>query len=74
MTGDQIKAARHSFAMSVSELADWLGLDGPRGRDLVRDWEKGKKQITGPAERAIRLGLFLFRSGQADALWANGEG
>jgi DNA-binding transcriptional regulator YiaG len=55
MTTDEIKAARHALGMSVSEMADWLGLEGERGRDLIRDWEKGKKPITGPAARALKL-------------------
>jgi len=62
MTTDEIKDARNSLDMSVTEIAAWLGLEGENGRDLYRAWESGKKPISGPASRAMMLGKIFGRA------------
>jgi DNA-binding transcriptional regulator YiaG len=56
LTPDEIRLARESLGLSQSELADALcmGNDGAR---RVRAWEKGEREITGPASVAIGLML-----------------
>lgn len=69
MSPDEFKAARHALGMSVADLADWLGFEGPNARDQIRQMEKGAKPISGPIERAMRLGLRLADSGHSKEIW-----
>jgi DNA-binding transcriptional regulator YiaG len=52
----EIRQAREALGLSQSGLAEALQM-GERGADRVRDWENGKREITGPAAVAIRLML-----------------
>jgi len=55
MTPEDIKAAREALGLTQWELADALELEGNYGKDTVRNWERGKRPITGPARVALRL-------------------
>lgn len=57
MDADEVKAARYALGMTLGELAEALCLSGPNGKDTVRFWESGKREISGPASVAIRLML-----------------
>ena len=57
MTPDEIKAARETLGLTQWELADALELEGSYGKDTVRNWERGKRPISGPARVALRLML-----------------
>jgi DNA-binding transcriptional regulator YiaG len=69
MTPAEFKAARHAMGMSISDLADWLGYEGPNAADSIRQMEKGAKPISGPVSRAMRMGLRLADSGRASEIW-----
>jgi len=66
MAPDEIKAARHALGMSVSEMADWLGYEGANARDSIRDMEQGRKPVSGPVARALRLAIALKNMIEAD--------
>lgn len=55
--------------MSISELAEWLGLAGENGRTMIREMESGKRQISGPIRRAMWIGLKIVDSGNSRELW-----
>jgi DNA-binding transcriptional regulator YiaG len=57
MAPDEIKAARAALGVTQTELADALELEGIFGKDTVRNWERGKRPISGPARVAVRLML-----------------
>jgi DNA-binding transcriptional regulator YiaG len=54
LTPDEIRLARESLGLSQQGLADALSM-GTDGARRVRAWEKGDREITGPASVAIRL-------------------
>jgi len=54
VTPAEIRAAREALGYSQTELAEALQM-GPNGADRIREWEQGKRPITGPASVAIRL-------------------
>lgn len=53
MTPEQIKNIRKSLGLTQSELAEKLRLEPKSGRNTVRAWEMGKRQITGPSSLAL---------------------
>jgi transcriptional regulator with XRE-family HTH domain len=55
MTADDFKAARLALGLSVTEMAEALRLDMPNGRTSVREWESGKRAISGPVSVAVEL-------------------
>jgi hypothetical protein len=57
MSPAEIKAARKAMGLSTAGMAEWLGLELPNGEKLIRDWEHGRRDITGPAAKAIELAL-----------------
>lgn len=57
MTPDEVKAARLELGMTQAELASALELAGANGKDTVRSWESGKREISGPSRVALRLML-----------------
>lgn len=57
-TGDQVAAARAALGLTQAQLADALELGGGvNAKDSVRNWERNKRPISGPARVAIRLML-----------------
>lgn len=61
MTPIELRAARKSLGLSTSQLADMLKLR-ENGARLVRRWESGDAQISGPAATAVELLLILDAS------------
>jgi DNA-binding transcriptional regulator YiaG len=55
MSPEDVKEARAKLGLTQAELADALELEGNFGKDTVRNWERGKRPISGPARVAIRL-------------------
>lgn len=53
--GETVRAAREALGLTQQELADALELEGSFGKDSVRNWERGKRPISGPSRVAIRL-------------------
>jgi DNA-binding transcriptional regulator YiaG len=62
-TPDEVREARKALGMTQAELADALELEGNYGKDSVRNWERGKRSISGPCRVAIRLMLERMESG-----------
>jgi len=52
---DEVKAARAQLGLTQAAFGERLGV----GKDVVRDWERGKRACPGPASRLIRLVLAL---------------
>lgn len=63
MLPDEVKAARLQLGMTQAELGDAMGLTGEHAAAVVRSWEKGRRNITGPAAMLLR---FLLRYGPLD--------
>lgn len=57
MTGDELKNARESLGLTVTELAERLQLSMPNGRTFIRELERGKQPISGPISVAVELML-----------------
>lgn len=57
MTPESIREARRALGLTYSGMADALRLEPANGAGRVREWEEGKRQITGPASVAIELML-----------------
>jgi DNA-binding transcriptional regulator YiaG len=56
MNPSEIRAAREALGLSQSGLARVLRM-GPNGATRIREWEEGRREITGPA--AVALSLLL---------------
>jgi DNA-binding transcriptional regulator YiaG len=56
LSGYEVRRAREALGYSQRDLAEALQM-GPNGADRIRDWEQGKRPISGPASVAIRLML-----------------
>jgi DNA-binding transcriptional regulator YiaG len=54
MTPDRIHEIRTRAGLSVNQLADMLNL-GPNGADRVREFERGKRDASGPIVRLLEL-------------------
>ena len=54
MTGEEGKTIRIQAGLSLEELADMLNL-GPNGADRIREFERGKRDYTGPVIRLLEL-------------------
>jgi DNA-binding transcriptional regulator YiaG len=52
----QVRDARMELGLSIEGLADALKM-GANGGTRVREWERGEREITGPAQTAIELML-----------------
>lgn len=63
MEPNDVKDARQALGMTQQQLADALGLTGPYAKDTVRNWESGKRPISGPAATCIR---YLLKFGLLD--------
>lgn len=55
-TPSQVRDARMALGLSIDGLAELLKM-GRRGGTTVREWERGVREITGPAQTAIELML-----------------
>jgi DNA-binding transcriptional regulator YiaG len=56
MQPTEIRIARERLGFSLQGLAEALQM-GPNGATRIREWEQGKRPITGPAGVAIKLML-----------------
>lgn len=54
MTPEQVKDARLQLGMTQAQLAHALGLVGDTAKDTVRQWESGRRPISGPAAQCLR--------------------
>jgi DNA-binding transcriptional regulator YiaG len=54
MKPDEIKAARLQLGMTQAQLAAALGLDGATAKDTFRQWESGRRPISGTAAQCLR--------------------
>jgi transcriptional regulator with XRE-family HTH domain len=61
LTAEQVAAARDELGLSVTQMAEALRLTMPNGRTTIREWESGRRQISGPASVAIDAMLCLKR-------------
>ena len=69
MTGPELRAARGRLGdlwslgrpLRMAELGRVLGLQGRDVGATVRDWERGKSPISGPASLAVRAMLEGWR-------------
>lgn len=55
MTTDQLIDLRNAMSLTQAEMASLLRLSPQAGRKTIRDWEKGKRPIPGPAQVALEL-------------------
>lgn len=56
LTPDEVREARQTLGLSLTELAILLGLANHDPR-TVRSWETGRREISGPCSAAIRLAV-----------------
>jgi DNA-binding transcriptional regulator YiaG len=63
MQPDEVKAARLQLGMTQQQLAHALGLTGDTAKDTVRQWESGRRPISGPAAQCLR---YLLKFGALD--------
>ena len=68
LTGEEVREARETLGLTQQQLADVLELESQFSRDTVREWEAGRRQVTGPAGVAIRLLLQLHQMEARKAL------
>lgn len=61
MSPDQIKAARHSLGLSLSEMAEMLGYQGNHARVQMDDLETGRRPLRGCQERLLQAYLEGYR-------------
>jgi transcriptional regulator with XRE-family HTH domain len=55
MSPAEFKAAREALGFTITDLGEWLGLEMPNGRTMIREMESGKRSISGPIRRALRV-------------------
>jgi transcriptional regulator with XRE-family HTH domain len=57
MTPEQFKTIRHEAGLSITEMAKLLNLRDPyyNGADHVREYESGKRPISGPVARIAQF-------------------
>ncbi len=53
MNRTEARRVREALGLSLGDLSRWLKLSPANGPRLVRDWEDGRRPITGPASVAI---------------------
>jgi DNA-binding transcriptional regulator YiaG len=63
MQPGDLKAARLALDMTQAQLASALGLEGATAKDTVRQWESGRRPISGPAAQCLR---YLLKFGRLD--------
>lgn len=54
MTPDEVKAARIALGMTQDQVAHAIGLEGATAKDTWRQWENGRRPISGPAAQCLR--------------------
>jgi DNA-binding transcriptional regulator YiaG len=60
MQPDDIKAIRAQLGMTQEQVARAIGLEGPTAKDTFRQWENGRRPISGVAAQCLR---YLVRFG-----------
>ena len=55
MSAGTVKAIRRALGLTQFQLGRELYLKGDEPDHPIRDWENGRKEITGPAQRALEL-------------------
>jgi DNA-binding transcriptional regulator YiaG len=61
MSPDDIKAARHSLGLSLSELAELLGYTGNHARVQMDDLETGRRPLRECQRRLLQAYLEGYR-------------
>jgi DNA-binding transcriptional regulator YiaG len=61
MSPDDIKAARHSLGLSLSELAELLGYQGNHARVQMDDLETGRRPLRECQRRLLQAYLEGYR-------------
>lgn len=51
---ERLKAIRLALGISLSGMADLLGLSGDKANDHLREMERGAREISGPIARLLR--------------------
>lgn len=60
MTGAEFKAARKELGLTVRDMAASLRLSEANGERIIRRWERGEVDISGPASVAVEAMLKGF--------------
>jgi cytoskeletal protein RodZ len=63
MTGDNLRDARQTLGLSLTEMAERLRLALPNGRTMLREMESGKRDVSGPISVAVEMMLREERNG-----------
>lgn len=61
MAPADVSWVRDLLGLSLAELARWLRLSPENGARMVRDWESGRRPVTGPAGVAMQAFAEGFR-------------
>lgn len=61
MTGDELKAARLRFGLTLEQMATMLGYQGAQRRQMQYDLETGRRPIREPQRRLIEAYLDGYR-------------
>lgn len=61
MSPTQLKEARHTLGLSISEMADMLGYQGTQARQQMDDLETGRRPIRAPQRRLAEAYLAGYR-------------
>jgi cytoskeletal protein RodZ len=57
MTGNDLRDARQTLGLSLTEMAERLRLALPNGRTMLREMESGKRDVSGPISVAVEMML-----------------
>ena len=61
MTPHQVREARHSLGLELSEMALMLGYFGAQMKSQMRDLETGRRELREPQRRLIQAYLEGYR-------------
>jgi DNA-binding transcriptional regulator YiaG len=59
----EIKAIRDQLGMTQEQVARAIGLEGATAKDTFRQWENGRRPISGTAAQCLR---YLLKFGTLD--------
>jgi DNA-binding transcriptional regulator YiaG len=61
MTPEEFRSGRQALGMTQQQLANAMGLTGDYAKDTIRNWETGKRPISGTAATLLR---YMLKFGQ----------
>jgi DNA-binding transcriptional regulator YiaG len=64
VTADEVKAARLALGMTQDQAARAIGLEGATAKDTFRQWESGRRPISGTAAQCLR---YLLKFGPLES-------